>query len=115
MPRGDGTGPLGRGAMTGRGLGFCSGSNLVGRGVGLGLGLLAVRRGLRSNALRRGAMMGLGLCRGLGNGFRGGFASDPMNNEYRSKSQRELLEDEKARLENRLSKLNKQLSDLSEC
>ncbi|AWB10954.1 hypothetical protein TDSAC_1618 [Thermodesulfobium acidiphilum] len=30
MPRGDGTGPLGQGPMTGRGLGYCSGNTLPG-------------------------------------------------------------------------------------
>ncbi len=30
MPRGDGTGPQGRGAMTGRGMGFCSGAGAPG-------------------------------------------------------------------------------------
>ena len=43
MPRRDGTGPMGAGSMTGRGLGFCTGANAVkygaGPGMGLGLGL----------------------------------------------------------------------------
>lgn len=30
MPRGDKTGPTGKGPMTGRGLGYCSGSNMPG-------------------------------------------------------------------------------------
>lgn len=30
MPRGDGTGPLGRGSKTGRGMGFCKGYNSPG-------------------------------------------------------------------------------------
>ncbi|MGW8257130.1 MAG: DUF5320 domain-containing protein [Thermoguttaceae bacterium] len=41
MPRGDGTGPMGLGPMTGRGAGFCAGSGVpgfVGRGLGLGFG-----------------------------------------------------------------------------
>ena len=48
MPRRDGTGPMGAGSMTGRGLGFCTGANAVkyGAGPGMGLGLgLARRRG----------------------------------------------------------------------
>jgi len=35
MPRGDGTGPLGQGAFTGRGLGSCAGS-FAGMGFGRG-------------------------------------------------------------------------------
>ena len=45
MPRGDGTGPAGQGAMTGRGMGFCAGFNSAGfmnggfgRGMGRGFG-----------------------------------------------------------------------------
>lgn len=40
MPRRDGTGPLGLGSMTGRGMGFCSSNKAsIGiRGLGLGLG-----------------------------------------------------------------------------
>ena len=48
MPRRDGTGPMGAGSMTGRGLGSCTGANAVTYSAGLGLGLglgLACRRG----------------------------------------------------------------------
>jgi len=45
MPRGDGTGPRGQGQMTGRGAGYCSGSEnpgyanpVSGRGFGMGYG-----------------------------------------------------------------------------
>jgi Family of unknown function (DUF5320) len=38
MPRFNGTGPLGQGPMTGRGLGLCSGSMAFGRGYGRGFG-----------------------------------------------------------------------------
>lgn len=41
MPRGDGTGPMGRGPMTGRGLGFCAGlavPALMGLAFGRGRG-----------------------------------------------------------------------------
>ena len=42
MPRGDGTGPMGYGPMTGRGVGFCTGfvaPRFANRGFGRGLGL----------------------------------------------------------------------------
>jgi hypothetical protein len=41
MPGRDGTGPLGQGAMTGRGLGVCFAESrpIYGRGLGLGRGL----------------------------------------------------------------------------
>jgi hypothetical protein len=41
MPRGDGTGPMGMGSMTGRGTGYCAGSTAPGfasAGAGLGRG-----------------------------------------------------------------------------
>lgn len=38
MPRGDGTGPMGIGPMTGRGAGFCSGFASPGYGYGFGAG-----------------------------------------------------------------------------
>jgi len=44
MPGRDGTGPTGRGAMTGRALGVCIGANAVRCGAGRGLGL-GYRRG----------------------------------------------------------------------
>lgn len=56
MPGFDGTGPLGQGPMTGRGLGNCN-PNAAGYGAGRGLG--------------RG--MGRGFGRGMGRGFRRGF------------------------------------------
>ena len=41
MPRGEGTGPMGMGAMTGRAAGFCAGSGMAGyanKGQGRGAG-----------------------------------------------------------------------------
>jgi len=64
MPGGDGTGPMGMGAMTGRGAGYCAGSPdiIPGRGLGLGRGL---RRG-------RGFIgNGPGFTRLQGNAYRG--------------------------------------------
>lgn len=61
MPGGDGTGPMGMGAMTGRAAGYCAGYAMPGfanaapgRGLGFGWG------------------RGFGFGRGMGLGFRGG-------------------------------------------
>ncbi|NMC27500.1 MAG: DUF5320 domain-containing protein [Syntrophomonadaceae bacterium] len=72
MPRGDRTGPLGLGPLSGMGLGLCSRTNIVRGAAGLGLGLLLARRRLGYRALRRGIGLGVGLCPGLGlgQGFR---------------------------------------------
>ena len=47
MPRFDGTGPMGKGPMSGRGMGFCLGSARTDRtrGLQMGRGIRASRRG----------------------------------------------------------------------
>lgn len=45
MPRGDGTGPMGYGPLTGRGLGWCAGARGRGRRPGIGRRMWAPRRG----------------------------------------------------------------------
>ena len=75
MPRGNGTGPEGKGPMTGRGAGFCEGNDVpgyrsgeAGRGLGRGFGWGGGRGGGRPwrNRFRgRGfGWMGLGWGRG---------------------------------------------------
>lgn len=93
MPGRDRTGPMGRGAMTGRGLGACSGINapINGRGFGSGCG-----RGL-------GRGRGLGFRRGLG------FDSNIYNDQPGSK---EMLLAQKKQLENALNAIEKQLESL---
>ena len=88
MPRRDGTGPMGAGSMTGRGLGLCTGANAVKYGAGLGMGL-----GLR-----------LACRRGFGRGF--------AINQISPKTQEELLNDEKTMLQDRLEVIDKQLENL---
>lgn len=92
MPRRDGTGPMGAGSMTGRGLGLCTGANVVKYGAGLGMGL------------------GLGLAcrRGFGRGFGRGSAI----NQTSSKTQKELLNERKAMLQDRLEVIEKQMENL---
>jgi hypothetical protein len=92
MPRRDGTGPMGAGSMTGRGLGLCTGANAVKYGAGLGMGL------------------GLGLAcrRGFGRGFGRGSAI----NRISTKTQKELLNEQKTMLQNRLEVIDKQLENL---
>ena len=92
MPGRDGTGPLGAGAKTGRGLGPCTGAGAIkyGAGIGLGLGLgLACRRGFR---------------RGFGRGFFGSRAS--------SLTPKELLQEQQSALKSRLEEIDKQLENL---
>ena len=92
MPRRDGTCPMGAGSMTGRVLGSCTGANAVKYGAGLGMGL------------------GLGLAcrRGFGRGFGRGIGV----NQNTSKTQKELLQEQKNVLKSRLDVIDKQLENL---
>jgi len=89
MPGKDGTGPMGRGAMTGRGLGYCTGigSGRYGAGIRRGFG-----RGL-------GYGLGLGCRRGCGGFYPAGLTEA---------EEIELLKEEKEILEKRLEMLKKQ-------
>ena len=92
MPRRDGTGPMGAGSMTGRGLGTCTGADTTkfGTGYGLGLGLgLACRRGFG---------------RGLGRGI--------VVKQNGSITQKELLQEQRNVLKSRLEVIDKQLEHL---
>lgn len=85
MPRRDGTGPIGAGPMTGRGLGWCTGVNAGWYGAGFGLG----------RACRRG----------FGRWFGGGgYVNTP----------KEMLEMQKEMLQNSLNTINKQLQNYDE-
>ncbi len=92
MPRRDGTGPVGAGSMTGRGLGLCTGGNVA------------------ENGTDRGSRFGLGL-RGRRGGSRS-FGRCIVKNQDSSKTQKELLEERKAMLQNRLEVIDKQLENL---
>ncbi|EGW40204.1 hypothetical protein DOT_1845 [Desulfosporosinus sp. OT] len=82
MPGRDGTGPTGRGVASGRGLGY-QGTEAVRSTTGLGQGL-GSRRGHRN------------------------FAAD----QTVSKTQKELLQEQKALLESKLDIISKQLQSL---
>jgi hypothetical protein len=90
MPGRDGTGPLGLGSMSGRGLGVCTGVNAVKYGSGFGLGL------------------GMGRGFGCRRGFGISFITDPTV----SKTQKELLTEQKEILQSRLDVIGKQLENL---
>jgi hypothetical protein len=63
MPRGDGTGPMGMGPMTGRAAGYCAGFGMPGSAnAPRGRGYYVISYG-----------WGLGLGRGYGRGFGRGF------------------------------------------
>ncbi|NMC26737.1 MAG: DUF5320 domain-containing protein [Syntrophomonadaceae bacterium] len=103
MPGRNGTGPMGRGAMTGRGLGNC-----MGAGYGIArLGRRAMGRGLwcsgiAANAARYGAGLvgrGMGMAMGLGRNFEA-QTSDPQ-------TEKEILQNRKDLLEEQLQYINR--------
>lgn len=95
MPRNDGTGPVGAGAMTGKGLGSCSGVNASIPGAGFGWG----------------AGLGFGYRRGFGRGFGRGYNGYVINQDS-PKTQKELLEQQKTILQSRLEVIDQELDNL---
>lgn len=95
MPGRDGTGPMGRGAMSGRGFGFCNGVNAGGYGAGFGQGRV---RGFGLGA-------GFGCRRGIGRSYVG---------EAVVLSDKEILTEQKDLLQKRLDMINKQLDHMTE-
>ena len=90
MPGRDGTGPVGAGALTGRGLGLFNDANMMKSGSGLRIGL------------------GLACRRGFGRGYGRNFAS---MRTY-EKTQKEVMQDQKSMLQNQIEAIDKQLENL---
>lgn len=90
MPRRDGTGPMGAGKLTGRGLGFCTGTNVAKCGAGFGVGI--------------GIGLGLARRRGFGRGF--------SRNDTSNKTSKELLQEQKDILKKRLEVIDRELENL---
>lgn len=90
MPERNGTGPMGAGAMTGRGLGPCAGTGRLAKGAGLGTGL------------------GMACRRGFGRDFRR-FSVD---NEMSAEDRKGLLQMQKNALKNCLADIDRQMESL---
>ena len=87
MPRGDGTGPMGRGSMTGRGMGYC----------------------VRAFESGEASYIGGGVRRGPRRWFGRGCAAV----QFMPETENELLEDEKSKLQRRLESIKKELEKLN--
>lgn len=96
MPRFNMTGPMGAGPFTGRGMGYCAQRNNGAVGYGRG-----AARG-----------MGRGIGYGRGMGFRRGPGFEPVYYDGPVVSEKEILEDEKAYLEEQLEAIKNTLSRL---
>lgn len=88
MPRRDGTGPQGVGSRTGRGLGNCAGEQTPTQGLGF----------------RRGS--GRGLAR------RRGFGRANVNEQTSTKTEKDLLIEQKRLLQEQLNAIEQKLEDL---
>ena len=116
MPRGDRTGPMGSGPMTGRGMGYCggfTGPGFMSPGPGYGFG--------RGGGFGRG--LGRGFGRGLGRGFglgRGGGWQYPYPQEtpyptyqpLTEEQEMNVLEEQTKMLEVELKQLKKRQAEL---
>ncbi|MDD2553021.1 MAG: DUF5320 domain-containing protein [Desulfotomaculaceae bacterium] len=90
MPRGDGTGPMGNGPVSGKGLGSCA----------------------EAPADRYGAGMSYGFGRRRGPGCRRGYGTNYTAEPATAKTKKELLEEQKELLQHRLDIISKQLENL---
>ncbi|MEQ8237084.1 MAG: DUF5320 domain-containing protein [Syntrophomonadaceae bacterium] len=112
MPGGNGTGPMGYGAVTGRGMGKCMGAE---SGIAR-LGRRAMGRGfwcsgIGANAARYGAGLvgrGMGMAMGLGRSFGRGFEAQRPDPQ----TEKEILQNQKNLLEEQLQYINRQLEKL---
>jgi hypothetical protein len=102
MPRGDGTGPMGMGAMTGRAAGYCAGyaipgfmNQIPGRGMGYGRG-----RG-------RGFGRGMGWGRGMAYSARYAVPYTPQDEASALKEQATYLSESLDGINKRLAELEK--------
>lgn len=107
MPGGDKTGPNGQGAMTGRGMGYCSGSDQPGYATGAG-------RGMGGGRGMRGGGRGMGrVGTGVGQRVRSWFRGNPNQGVVNQPNpQQDVLAEENAELNKKLDALNKKLADL---
>ncbi|MGE4537463.1 MAG: DUF5320 domain-containing protein [Desulfovibrio sp.] len=106
MPRGDRSGPMGQGSGTGRGAGFCSGTDAPGFSSAPGRGGRQMDMGMG-----RGRMGGRGgvWCRGMGRGA--GFAPGNVAGSDTDAERQALLQQAQAMQAN-LDALNERLARL---
>lgn len=125
MPRGNKTGPLGQGPMTGRAAGFCAGYAVPGYsdtvdtaqgGYGQGFGRGFGRGGARG--VGRGQGFGRGFGRG-GAGFGGGYAAPvpgfpPQGAKLSPENERQVLSRQQEYLAQELDAIKKRLADIDD-
>ena len=102
MPRGDGTGPVGNGSMTGRGAGFCAGVGMSGATSAMGR--------FASFGCRRGSGGGM---RGAGMQARNRFMAQPYGEVgVTTTNEKEWLSRQMNALETQLQQVKQRLGKL---
>ncbi len=110
MPRGDGTGPMGMGPMTGRAAGFCAGSGIPGfmnSGLGRGLG---IGRGFGRSGGGRGCRNQF-YATGLPGWKRFGVDQQVMS-EFTPEQEKLALKSQAEALQSQVNAIQKRLADL---
>lgn len=106
MPRGDGTGPMGMGSMTGRGAGYCAGYQVPGSGNPVPG---------RGRGLRFGRGRGMGFGRGFGRGW---YAAPPAGYpaavapQVTQEQELDMLKTQADNFQNALSEIQKRIEEL---
>lgn len=107
MPRGDGTGPMGMGPMTGRRAGYCSGFAAQGNANPVGFtGRFGCGRGRGNGNMFRVTGMQGGMCYGYP--VYAGSNGSAFNEKGFLTNQAEFLENQLQQVKNRLSALNEE-------
>lgn len=114
MPRGDGTGPMGMGPMTGRAAGYCAGypvpgfaNPIVGRGFGMGFG-----RGFGRGWWGRGRGFGRRWAYPYAGGSYGIPYAYPYAPVMTSEQEADILKAQAEDLKSGLEDINKRISEL---
>ncbi len=112
MPKGDRTGPIGGGPMTGRGAGFCAGTGVPGYENPLYRSFRNRGRGFFSHFGYGGPGAGFG--RGFGHGFFGRGMGRGLKIDNEPKDEKEYLLSEKKFLEKDLDEVKRQIELIDE-
>jgi len=120
MPRGDRTGPMGMGSMTGRAAGYCSGSGapgytnpVPGRGFGMGFGRGrgAFGRGFGGGGRgRRSMLYGVGPA-GWMQGYAAPYGYPTPYQQYDPEMEKQALKDHAEALQSELDIVKKRLAE----
>lgn len=112
MPRGDGTGPMGQGSMTGRGMGLCAGNTSPGF-MNVGRGFFGVGRGGRPWGSGMGRAWGGGRGMGRGQWRSSNWGGAPYNYApVSAEDEKKYVNEEIKALQTELDNLKKYLAEL---